>query len=436
MIANDPFERLVSEWLHADAEHRIPDHLDAVLRQTSGERQRPAWSSLERWLPVDTTFRPRFFDAPRLGQIVLVAALAIALAGLLIFAIGARQQHLPPPFGLARNGALASSADGDIFRIDPTTGERTSLVGGSEFDFGANFSRDGTRVMFLRNAPGDCGKPDCGLVLMVANADGTDVRQLTPGIPGLDWQDWSPDGRQIVINAARPDGVGHIMEVVNVDGSGTKTLDVGRPVHEMSWLPPDGKEIVFRGEHLALQDPPPGIFAVRSDGSGLRQISIRPAVDENDYQGIGVSPDGQYVTYHDTNLDVNPPYGLFQVHVLSLRDGLDRVLPAPSGAAQMGGVFSPDGKHIAYLRIANDRMRLVVAPLDGSDTGVAIGPAVAAFGSDGATINNYFWSPDGAAVLANYDSDKTARLVPIDGSRAVALMRGELALPGYQRLAP
>jgi len=434
MTTNDRFERAMSSWLRDDAAHRVEDHLDEVLQTTVKTRQRPAWSSLERWLPVDTTFRPRFFNAPRLGQIVLVAALVIALLGLLIFAIGSRQQRLPPPFGLARNGVLASSADGDIYRIDPANGQQTPLVSGKEFDFGASFSRDGTKVMFLRNAPNDCGKRDCGLFLMVANADGTDVRQLTPGVPGLDWNDWSPDGKQIVINAFAPSGDGHVMEVVNVDGSGTKTLDVGRPVHEMSWLPPDGAEIVFRGEQISPTDPPPGIFAVRPDGTGLREISTRPAVDANDYQGVGVSPDGQYVTYQDTNLKENPPWGLFQVHVMSLRTGEDRVLPQPSAAAQLSGSFSPDGKLIAYQRVTSDgRAQMVVAPVDGTGTGIAIGPRVAA-GEE--TINNYSWSPDGTAVLANYANDKVARLLPIDGSPAVELVRGEFALPGYQRIAP
>ena len=55
MNPSDAFDRHVSDWLHADAEHRVPEHLDAVLRRTRTERQRPAWSSLERWLPVDTS---------------------------------------------------------------------------------------------------------------------------------------------------------------------------------------------------------------------------------------------------------------------------------------------------------------------------------------------------------------------------------------------
>ena len=78
---------------------------------------------------------------------------------------------------------------------------------------------------------------------------------------------------------------------------------------------------------------------------------------------------------------------------------------------------------------------MVVAPVDGTGLGIAIGPQ-ARFGSEGPTINNYLWSPDGTAVIANYDVEKVARLLPIDGSPATVLAHGELALPAYQRLAP
>ena len=78
---------------------------------------------------------------------------------------------------------------------------------------------------------------------------------------------------------------------------------------------------------------------------------------------------------------------------------------------------------------------MTVAPVDGSDMGTELGPG-APVGPDGPTINNYSWSPDGTSVIANYDADKTARLLPIDGSHPIELAHGELALPAYQRLAP
>src|SRR6476659_47316 len=154
--ANDAFERTVTEWLHADAAHRVPDHLDAVLRVTSATSQRPAWSSLERWLPVDTTFRPRLFQTPRPSQVLLLGAVILALVAALLLYAGSQQHRLPPPFGPARNGIILSSGNGDIVQVDPAALARRTIVGGPTFDFGPGFSRDGTKLSFLR------GTSDCG----------------------------------------------------------------------------------------------------------------------------------------------------------------------------------------------------------------------------------------------------------------------------------
>ena len=347
MTTNDRFERTLSTWLHGDAEHHVPEHLDQVLARTSTTRQRPSWSSLERWLPVDITARRSVYDLRPYRSIVLLAVIALVIAALIAVAVGARRP--PPPYGLARNGTLITSSDGDIFAIDPKTGTTTPLVVNAQFDFGPLFSRDGSKFSFLRNAPTDCGKPDCGLILAVANADGTGVRELTTGLPALDWLDWSPDGSMIAFDSAPADVHGHVLDIINVDGSGMRTLDVGRPVHELSWLPPAGDEIVFRGERFDGGDPPAGIFAVRPDGTGLREISTRPAEAPNDYQSVAVSPNGSKVSYQDAGLD-QP----FRVHILDLRTGLDRTLAQLPAVGQGGGVFSPDGLKIAYVRFYTD----------------------------------------------------------------------------------
>ena len=426
MIANDPFERLVSDWLHADAEHRVPDHLESVLLLTSGARQRPAWSSLERWLPLDTTFHPRLLNTPSIGRVLAVAALILILVAVAAFAIGS-QHRLPQPFGPATNGLLLTSADGDIYAVDPVTLARHPVVAEIPFDFGPSFSRDGTRFLFLRGAPADCGKPDCGLMLMVADADGSNVRQLTPGPASLDWADWSPDGKQIAIDAAPPVGAGHVLMVVNADGSGSRTLDVGRPVHELSWLPPDGKEIVFRGERVTQTDPPVAIWAVNVATGVLRQLTTRPAHSDDDYQDVAVSPDGSRIAYQDDSLPAHE-------HILDLRTRQDRLLP---GDGQFGGGFSPDGTKLVMLRgvAPGGRLRLTVATLDGSTAPIDIGPVVG-YGDNGPMINNYTWSPDGSAILANYDLGKVALLMPIDGSKPIDLAHGDMAFPAYQRVAP
>ena len=187
--------------------------------------------------------------------------------------MGSRQHRVPPPFGPARNGELLSSADGDIFVVDPTSGaDHASSIAGPAFDFGPMFSRDGTKFLFLR------GGRDNGLDIVVANADGSEASVVTQVVDGPDWVDWSPDGTRIAF-LTRTEDRGAI-NIVNVDGSDPHRLEVGQPANEFSWLPPDGREIVFRGEHQIDSDPPPAILAVRPDGSGLRTLSTRPAVDD------------------------------------------------------------------------------------------------------------------------------------------------------------
>jgi Tol biopolymer transport system component len=180
--------------------------------------------------------------------------------------------------------------------------------------------------MFLRARGGTT--PDDGLALGVANADGSGVRVLSPYVQGLDWQDRSPDSTRIAFlsRPTGPSGPG-VINVVNVDGTGLRTLDVGRPAHDVSWLPPDGKEIIFRGEQLVDTDPPAGIFAVRPDGTGLREVSTRPPVDSYDFQSIAVSPDG-------TRLAFRASGGVFRIHIWICR-------PAPKGRCPIRQVRPP-----------------------------------------------------------------------------------------------
>jgi len=423
MTPGDAFDRHVSDWLHADAEHRVPEHLDAVLRRTRTQRQRSAWSSLERWLPVDIDRLRSVFSQPVFGRtLALLAVLALLIVAIVAFVVGSRHP-LPAPFGLARNGALLASANGDIFSIDPRTGSASPLITDTNDDFGPLFSRDGTKFLFLRGA-------DAGLEIVVANADGTGVREVTPAVDGLDQVDWSPDGSRIAFLSGANGS--HVINIIDVDGTGLVTLPIGQPANQANWLPPDGRQIVFRGEHLLDSDPPAGIFAIRPDGTDLHEISTRQARDTNDYQDLAVSPDGTLVAYREVGVDEK-----FHVRLLDLRNGEDRPVGGHADVVGSGGpLFSPDGRSILYLRwYADNSTQLVLAPLDGSQTGIALGPH-GPLGQDGPTINNYQFTPDGAAVIANYDSEKVERLLPVDGSPASVLIRGDLAFAAYQRLAP
>jgi Tol biopolymer transport system component len=423
MTSNDRLERTMSTWLREDAPFRVADHLDEVLSVTAETRQRPAWSSLERWLPVDTTFRPRFFNVPRAGRLVLVAALVIALLGVLVFAIGSRQQRLPAPFGPARNGIFVTSRSGDLYTVDPSTSLSTPLVLGDGFDISPIFSRDGTRIAFLRS-DGPLAEPAI-LTMMVTNADGTGLHAVTPPTQDLDWFDWSPNGRQVAYMAAGQ------LWVADASGGVPTMLPGTKPAHFPTWLPPDGKEIVFRQEATD-----PAIMAIRPDGTGMHALSTKRAENKFDYQGPTVSPDGSLISFTRYS-QFGEPSGF----LLDLRTSEERRLPAPDGTrADNGGLFAPDGRSIAFVRYyANATWQLILAPVDGSGVGTPIGPRSPGTPQSGnAGVNGLTFTPDGTALLVRYgdDTSATTRLLPIDGSEGRVIDAGEFQFVDVQRLAP
>ena len=115
--------RRLEAW-HEDAyAPPAPAYLSQVLERTSHTRQRPAWASLERWLPMKLTSTAS--AAPRALRpvwiLLIVLALVIAVAGLAI--IGGRLLAPAPalPLGGAAVIAFASDAGdqstGDIYTV-------------------------------------------------------------------------------------------------------------------------------------------------------------------------------------------------------------------------------------------------------------------------------------------------------------------------------
>ena len=431
MTSNDRIERTMSAWFREDAAFRVPDHLDEVLQVTRETRQRPVWSSLERWLPVDTTFRQRFFTVPRAGRLVMVAALILLALAIAILAVGSYQQRLPAPFGLARNGIFVTSRDGDIYRVDPTTTESTAVVSGDGFDFSPIFSRDGTRFVFLRS-DGPLTQPAI-LTMMIADADGSDLRPLTPPTESLDWFDWSPDGTRVAYVAKAN------LYVVDVAGGEPRRLAEAGRVHFSTWLPPDGKEILFRQETRNA-----GVYVIPADGTGpRRRLSTTGANNEYDYQGIAVSPDGSHVTFTRWSSDVPDveTAGWFpRVYALDVKTGEEMQFPTAPGTGQTGAVYSPDGKLVAYARIYREgAFQLVIANADGSGDERTVGPKKKSK-PDGSTVNStWAFTPDGTALVVRYGTDRSAgiQLLPLDGSPATILgPHGEFEFADVQRLAP
>jgi hypothetical protein len=422
MTANDTFGRDLSRWLHEEGEHRVPDHLTEVLVRTAATPQRPWWSSPERWLPMDTTVRPRPGALPGLGRLLLIGAIVIATVGLILTAIGSRPR-LPEPFGPARNGTWLSSRDGVISAIDPAaTAPRPIISSSGGFDFSPVFSRDGTKFVFLRS-DGPLSDPAM-LTLMAADADGSNVRAITPATQSLDWFDLSPDGSRIAYMTSGD------LYVVGLDDRVPIRLEGTGPMHFPTWLPPAGAEIIFRRETTS-----PAIFGIRPDGSGLRLISSKPANNRFDYQSPSVSPDGTWITFTRWSAA-----GVPRVYALDVATGAETMFATPDGTGQRGQViYSPDGSLVAYARILREgAYQVVVAKADGSDPGRALGPTMPG-SPDGSNVEvAKTFTPDGSELIVRYGTDENGEIhrLALDGTSDSVVESGSFEFIDVQRLAP
>jgi tricorn protease len=115
-------------------------------------------------------------------------------------------------------------------------------------------------------------------------------------------------------------------------GDGTKTNPV---------FSPDGSMIAFSGDYDGNVD----VYVMPSEGGVPRRLTHHPAVDEV----VGWSPDGKSVLFRSTRNSYSRFNRLFTV---SLQGGLPHELPLPTAEF---GAFAPDGKHIAYVPVDNNR---------------------------------------------------------------------------------
>ena len=266
----------------------MPAYRDHVIQQTARTRQRPAWTFLERWLPmVDVARQPIF--APRLpwrtiGLGLLLLALLVALLAALV--VGSPPK-LPAPFGIARTGLVAYANGGDIYTVDPVTGTGSAIVTGPATDLNPHWSRDGTRIAFERKVDGGGGAS----LLFAARRDGSDVVRLTrEPLQAIDDYRFSPDGKEILITA-EVFGAPRVF-IAEADGSGVRQLDLGVPVAYAAWRPPNGTEILF----MDATDPTVGtIYAISPDGSNRR--TILAATPGRNRGMVQWSPDGSRIAY-------------------------------------------------------------------------------------------------------------------------------------------
>jgi TolB protein len=151
-----------------------------------------------------------------------------------------------------------------------SSGENPDLLyAGPNTIVAVDWSPDGETIAFAMAID----QPDVYEIFLM-NADGTNVRQLTRGLPGIGGSiDWSPDSKTLLIYAG-PTGDKNVFLVDVVAETAAQLTNGGN--NAASSFSPDGQWIAFNS--LRNNDQA-DIFIIRPDGTGLRQVTDNPEPD-------------------------------------------------------------------------------------------------------------------------------------------------------------
>ncbi|WP_119067671.1 SH3 domain-containing protein [Aggregatilinea lenta] len=279
--------------------------------------------------------------------------------------------------GLIAFGRSTDETTGQIF-VMVADGSREVLVSGEVVSAGQPaWSPDVTRIAFTG------GSEEAVTTVYVVDADGQNLITMPGDFSTVRDPQWSPDGTQIVFaaagSAAAPNSPFDLY-VVNADGTGLKNLSNTPDIDETNpaWSP-DGGQIAFTSTQEGSAD------VIVTDAGGF-SATIIAATNAIEFKPAW-SPDGAWIAYYATNEDgvalmIADPLGTSSAQIGQIYD---------ERSNSHAPVFSPDGTRIAYSTVSSladsATSELFSVRTDGTDP--------IQYTADGAIALAPSWSPDG-----------------------------------------
>jgi TolB protein len=163
----------------------------------------------------------------------------------------------------------AAEGPTSLWKVDIAGKKPELFYSGPNTIVSADWSPDGNTIAFAMAVD----RPDAYEIFLM-NADGSDVKQLTNGLPGIGGSlDWSPDGKYLLIYAG-PEGDKNIFRIDVEAQTAAQLTDSGN--NAASSYSPDGEWIAFNS--LRNNDQA-DLFIMRADGSSMRQVTENPEPD-------------------------------------------------------------------------------------------------------------------------------------------------------------
>ena len=160
-----------------------------------------------------------------------------------------------------------TGAQSDIYAVG-ASGVATPLTTGALADQPA-WSPDGTRIAFVSTRTGNDE-------IFVMAADGSGQQDVSNNPASDRSPHWSPDSARIIFRSLRLPVEGREIFMMAPDGSGQAALASSPGADRTPSFAPDGSGVVFATGRFGNQD----IASIGRDGTGLRQLTIDPATDD------------------------------------------------------------------------------------------------------------------------------------------------------------
>jgi len=201
----------------------------------------------------------------------------------------------------------------DIFTADPDGGNVKRLTDSPDYDAEATLSTDGGKIIFTSLRDGD-------IDLYTMDPDGSNVTRITHELGYDGGAFFSRDGKRIVWRASRPKTEEEVADfkallaehairpmvlelyVADADGSNARQVTHAGAASFGPYFFPDGRRIIFASNMADEKGRNFDLFLVNDDGSGLEQITFNETFD-----GFPMfSPDGKSLVFASNRYDENP----------------------------------------------------------------------------------------------------------------------------------
>jgi TolB protein len=215
-------------------------------------------------------------------------------------------EHAPrcPPAADRSQGYVWPLGHFEIYSARADGSDLRRLTRNAAYDAEATVSSDGKRVVFTSTRDGD-------IELYTMNVDGSDVRRITRRVGYDGGAFFSPDGSRLVWRAMYPqtaaDSVDYLrllerrlvrpsrleLWVANADGSDPRQVTQLGAASFAPYFHPDGRRIIFASNQPNPRSRNFDLYLVSLDGSGLERVTSSPEFD-----GFPMfSPDGKRLVF-------------------------------------------------------------------------------------------------------------------------------------------